>query len=122
MQVGMHCVSLPAFYGSSSASRLNSRSTFLWSEIHADAQLRRLQVNVIGTEPYVGPVYEVATSSMARLYQLMENPSLSRFCENHLRLNDLHYEGYELTEKRLEDVETRSDNTDFYIAAKVDTH
>ena len=73
-----------------------------------------LQAKVPGTEPYVGPVYEVATSSMARLYQLMENPSLSRFCENHLRLNDLHYEGYELTEKRLEDVETRSDNTDFY--------
>jgi AMP deaminase len=81
-----------------------------------------LKANIPGTEPYVGPMTEVAMNAMARLYQLMENPSLNRFCENHLRLNDLHYEGYELTEKRLEDVETRSDNTDFYMTAKCDTH
>lgn len=28
-------------------------------------------------------------------------------------------EGYSLTDARLEDVETRSDNTDFYMTAKV---
>lgn len=59
---------------------------------------------------------------MERIHELMNQPSLQRFCTVHLRLNDIHYESFELTEKHLEDVETRSDNTDFYMAAKIDTH
>ena len=72
--------------------------------------------------PHVGPMLPVAKAAMARIHELMNQASLQRFCTVHLRLNDLHYESFELTDKRLEDVETRSDNTDFYMCAKVDTH
>jgi len=81
-----------------------------------------LTADVGGDGTYVGPLHPMATSAMARIHELMNQPSLNRFCQVHLRLNDLHYESYELTEKRFEDVETRSDNTDFYMTAKVDTH
>ena len=81
-----------------------------------------LKADVKLTGAYTGPPIPMATEAMTRIYKLMQNASLAKFCEVHLRLNDLHYESYELTEKRLEDVETRSDNTDFYMAAKIDTH
>jgi len=81
-----------------------------------------LEADLEEDKPFVGVALAMATAAMDRIHELTSQPSLNKFCEVHLRLNDLHHEGYSLTDARLEDVETRSDNTDFYMTAKVDTH
>ena len=89
-------------------------------------ELLRLREDFLAAEidearPYLGKPLQMATDAMTRLHELTMQPSLNKFCEVHLRLNDLHHESYILTDARVEDVETRSDNTDFYMTAKVDT-
>ena len=50
---------------------------------------------------------------------MVTSSAQNKFCEVQLRLNELHFESYMLTDGRIEESETRSDNTDWYMVAKV---
>ena len=69
-------------------------------------------------EPYTGPVMQMALNAMLRVHTLMHDPSLNKFCDVHLRMNELHFESYMLTQGREEESDTRKDNSDFYMVAK----
>lgn len=60
----------------------------------------------------------MALEAMERIQTLIHDPSLNKFCDVHLRLNELHFESYMLTNGKLEEQDTRADNTDFYMVAK----
>ena len=77
---------------------------------------------VEGDEPYVGPPPAEAIEAMARAAELLEDPSLNKFCDAQLRLNQLRFEEYKLRDERREEAETRRDHMDFYGVTKVDTH
>ena len=77
---------------------------------------------VVGDEPYVGPPPAEAIEAMARAAELLEDPSLNKFCDAQLRLNQLRFEEYKLRDERREEAETRRDHMDFYGVTKVDTH
>ena len=55
---------------------------------------------------------------MERMHTLIHDPSLNKFCDVHLRLNELHFESYMLTHGKNEEQDTRADNTDFYMVSK----
>ena len=50
-----------------------------------------LEADLEEDKPFVGVALAMATAAMDRIHELTSQPSLNKFCEVHLRLNDLHH-------------------------------
>eukprot|EP00929_Paragymnodinium_shiwhaense_P115400 TRINITY_DN84244_c0_g1_i1.p1 TRINITY_DN84244_c0_g1~~TRINITY_DN84244_c0_g1_i1.p1 ORF type:complete len:559 (-),score=92.48 TRINITY_DN84244_c0_g1_i1:222-1898(-) len=74
------------------------------------------------TEPYTGPVLPEALDALKLIDKRMGDAELNKYCDTQLQLNSLAYDSYLLRNRVQEEQETRSDGTDFFAVAKVDSH